>query len=330
MPRPSLRLALLLLLAVSSSAFAQEDPVVLITGFKPWGTRTHNPSWEGAKLLQGEMIEGYLVKALEIDVDYRKVARDVPKFLGEVPQPAVAIHFGVAGSNTLRLERKAHNQASWYRDDGGYSPVDNRVAEDGPMIYTSELPEAEILEGMNAAKDRIKTSDNAGSYLCEYTFYTGLYHREKLSQRSSAGFIHVPYFRKKITKRSKRVVFSEDADEERKLLAADMRELIAIVLRKRKADAAALAAGQIPAPPLVDVSDEADASPEAVAEGQAAGADSKPFDPSQTNDASKTDAEGSGEPRTGIAQTLSKKELRQERRRKKREERRKKREESRR
>jgi len=217
-------MASLLLLALGSAASAQEDPVVLITGFKPWGSRTNNPSWEGAKLLEGEMIEGHLVRTTELAVDYREVDRDVPKLLATVPQPAAVIHFGVAGSPGLRLERKAHNQASWHRDDGGYAPVDNRVAEDGPMIYTSELPEQEILDGMAEAEHDIRTSDNAGSYLCEYTFYTGLYHREKLGQRSAAGFIHVPYFR---TRKPK--VTAES-------LATAMRELIAIVLRKRRAD----------------------------------------------------------------------------------------------
>jgi pyroglutamyl-peptidase len=310
--------AFLCCLALTSLASAKEDPVVLLTGFKPWGTRTHNPSWEGVKLLEGEMIEGHLVRTTELAVDYREVDREVPKVLGSVPQPAAVIHFGVAGSPELRLERKAHNQAGWHRDDGGYAPVDNRVAEDGPMIYTSELPEQEILVGMKEAGHGIRTSDNAGSYLCEYTFYTGLYHREKLGQRSSAGFIHVPYFRTR-----KPPVNAET-------LAAGMRELVAIVLRKRKADAAVQASGGHGAPldgPAQEsgVPDPSDAGPE-VAENDSAGPDSVPFDgeaaPQDTPTGQGTSDQGP--PKSGIADVISagdeKEETKAERRaRKKRE-----------
>ena len=291
MSRSALLSASLLLLALSSAASAQDDPVVLITGFTPWGSRTHNPSWEGAKLLEGEMIEGHLVRTTELEVDYRAVSREVPKFVGSVPQPAAVIHFGVAGSPTLRLERRAHNQASWHRDDGGYAPVDNRVAEDGPMIYTSELPEAEILEGMAEAGHQIRTSDNAGSYLCEFTFYTGLYHREKLGQTSAAGFIHVPYFR------------TREPPVNAETLAVEMRELIAIVLRKRKVDAdiaQAAAAHGVPLDPNAEgepstaINDPGEVFAE-VAEEDAAGPDSAP----------EEDEAADGPPRSGIADVMS-------------------------
>lgn len=304
MSRFTLLSGLLLALTFGSAALAQEDPVVLLTGFKPWGTRTHNPSWEGVKLLEGEMIEGHLVRTTELAVDYREVDREVPKIVGSVPQPAAVIHFGVAGSPQLRLDRKAHNQAGWHRDDGGYAPVDGRVAEDGPMIYTSELPEQEILTGMEEAGHDIRTSDNAGSYLCEYTFYTGLYHREKLNQRSAAGFIHVPYFR------------TREPAVNGETLAAQMRELVAIVLRKRKADAAAAQASGGHAAPVDPA--QGDTRPDlqdviepeqAVRDDAAAGPNSGPSDesagpnsaPAEGEDAAKAD----GPPKSGIADVIS-------------------------
>lgn len=175
-----------------------EAKQVLITGFGPWGWRDSNPSWEGAKLLEGEVIEGHTVVARQLEVDYRKVRDAIPKLLAEVKSPAVVIHFGVGGSR-FEFERKARNKAHWSDDDSGYAPEDGRVTHDGAMIYSSGLPEKKIKKALKNHEPPMKTSTDAGAYLCEFTFYLEMYHQDKGSIGSDAGFIHVPYMNNTVT-----------------------------------------------------------------------------------------------------------------------------------
>lgn len=219
---PLLLIGVLLLAAGDPRAEGQADPpTVLITGFTPWGYRTINPSWEGAKRLNGETIEGHRVSAEVIEVDYRKVWAKLPKLLEESGRPAAVVHFGVWNAR-WHLERQARNTTSWGRDDSGYRPEDNRIVEDGPMLYTTKLPEKPILEGLSEIEPPIGPNDDAGGYLCEYTFYAEMYLQEKQGLDSAAGFVHVPKLR------------SGAPEVTAESLAKVMRRIIEITLQERK------------------------------------------------------------------------------------------------
>ena len=201
----------------------EQKPVVLLTGFGPFGSHTKNPSWVGAKGVHGKVIEGHKVVSVELPVDFRKVWQRVPELIKK-HNPAVVIHFGVYWAGPLLFERQARNSIGTLNDIAGYHPEDGRVVEDGPMMYESRLPEAELIKQMPEAGFKIKPSEDAGRYVCEFTFYTEIYFQDKLSKSSSVGFIHVaplnrPLSGKKLTKA--------------------IAKAVEIVLKKRAADKAA-------------------------------------------------------------------------------------------
>ncbi|MDF1667564.1 MAG: pyroglutamyl-peptidase I [Planctomycetota bacterium] len=199
------------------------QPVVLLTGFGPFGSHSKNPSWIGAKGVNGKVIEGHKVVSVELPVDYRKVWQRVPELIKE-HNPAVVIHFGVFMNGPLRFERQARNSIGTLNDVAGYHPEDGRVVEDGPMIYESRLPEAELLDQMPKANFEMIASEDAGRYVCEFTFFTEIYFQEKLGKRSSAGFIHVAPLNRPLSARK---------------LKKAMAKAVEIVLKKRAADKAA-------------------------------------------------------------------------------------------
>jgi pyroglutamyl-peptidase len=183
----------LLLILSTEENVVQADPPkakVLITGFGPFQNVRVNPSWAGAKQLSGEVIEDHEVVAVELPVDYRKIRDELPLLIKK-HDPQVVIHFGVYWPGALRFEQRARNSISRIPDVSGYYPEDRRVTEDGPMIYRSRLPESDLLKEMPEAGFDMVSSDDAGRYVCEFTFYTELYNLDKLSKDADAGFIHV-------------------------------------------------------------------------------------------------------------------------------------------
>lgn len=245
----------------SSSTQPSEDPaspqpVVLLTGFGPFGSHRTNPSWVGAKGVHGKVIEGHKVVSVELPVDYRKVWQRVPELIKE-HDPAVVIHFGVFMNGPLRFERQARNSIGTLNDVAGYHPEDGRVVEDGPMMYESRLPEAELLKDMPEAGYEMVASEDAGRYVCEFTFFTEIYFQEKLGKSSSAGFIHVAPLNRPLSARK---------------LKKAMRKAVEIILKKRAADKALEAVPDEVAPSHSPTNAENDGAPTEASTGS--GADS--------------------------------------------------------
>lgn len=182
--------ALVLALTLSLGA-APPPPRVLLTGFEPFNRRKLNASWEGVRRLEDAVIAGHDVHVRRLPVDYRKLWKLIPSLLKE-HDPAAVIHFGVAGTGALRFERVARNRISNLRDAAGYHPKARRIAPDGPLLYRSRLPETPIIQGLKGSGVRVVASEDALSWICEYSFYVELYFQDKLKKTAAAGLIHVP------------------------------------------------------------------------------------------------------------------------------------------
>ncbi|HET9835107.1 MAG TPA: pyroglutamyl-peptidase I, partial [Rhodanobacteraceae bacterium] len=46
------------------------SPVILLTGFAPFAGEAVNPSWQAVRELDGEMIEGHRVVAVELPTEF--------------------------------------------------------------------------------------------------------------------------------------------------------------------------------------------------------------------------------------------------------------------
>lgn len=87
-------------------------------------------------------------------------------------------------------------------DNDGYQPTNEPISTDGPVAYWSTLPITEMVTAMKAKGIPAQVSDTAGTYVCNYLFYS-LMHELATSQRLAiGGFMHVPYLSEQALEKS--------------------------------------------------------------------------------------------------------------------------------
>ncbi|XP_074060883.1 pyroglutamyl-peptidase 1 isoform X1 [Macrotis lagotis] len=206
------------------SAMEQPRKAVVVTGFGPFGEHTVNASWiavqshlgqvtryeseqleialdmrqsglsdlpkvtqlELEKLGLGDSVDLHIY---EIPVEYQTVQRLIPA-LWEKHSPQLVVHVGVSGmATTVTLEKCGHNNGYKGLDNCLFCPGSNCCVENGPECINSIID-------MDAVCKRVTTlgldvsvtiSQDAGRYLCDFTYYTSLY-----QSHGRSAFVHVP------------------------------------------------------------------------------------------------------------------------------------------
>jgi pyroglutamyl-peptidase len=169
---------------------------VLVTGFSVFPGAPVNPSERLVQLLnerQPELGRGASLEAALLGTDYQTVGK-VMSAIGRSRHPDVALHFGLAReARGFRLERAARNRVSRARPDvAGYLPPDDLICQ-GPDSYASSLPLDEIASQLAALDLPFEISEDAGEYLCNFTFYNARAGRFENFRPAMCGFIHIPY-----------------------------------------------------------------------------------------------------------------------------------------
>src|SRR5262245_18404390 len=180
--------------APSESIRLLAEPVILVTGFEPFGSHTVNPSQEVAKVLDGRRIGSCAVASAVLPVHHREASRHVSLLLGELA-PVAVIHLGLAdGRARIALERVALNVMD-YRipDNAGYRAEGEPCAAEGPVAYFASLPLPEILAALTAEGIPAYVSNTAGTFLCNQTLYGTLHEIAMRELTIRAGFIHLPF-----------------------------------------------------------------------------------------------------------------------------------------
>lgn len=164
----------------------------LLTGFEPFDHAERNPSWEIARVLDGERIAGHPVVSLQLPVVFGDSIKRLDKAIRRW-RPVGVIALGVANSRSvISVERIAINvDDARIPDNLGQQPIDQAVIAHAPAAYFSRLPIKAIHHALQTAGIPSEISQSAGTYVCNHVFY-GLLHRLRLHTRLPAGFIHVP------------------------------------------------------------------------------------------------------------------------------------------
>ena len=143
---------------------------IVVTYFEPFGGRTTNASKEVVSLLNGFQIK-------ELPVSWNRVVENIDDLLSANPDYLFLV--GEAGSyRQITIERTAHNIANGKDNDGvikNDEPIINGGADLKTTFEISALP--------------YSISDNAGKYLCNYTYYQALLK----TKETKVLFIHLPY-----------------------------------------------------------------------------------------------------------------------------------------
>ena len=171
-------------------------PLVLVTGFEPFGDQQLNPSWMAAQALHGRMLGGHRIVAAQLPTSFG-AALETQRELLLRHRPVLAIGTGQAGGRAaISLERVAINvNDARIPDNSGAQPVDTPVIEGAPAAYFSTLPIKAMMAAMLGAGIAAEVSQTAGTFVCNHAFY-GLMHELATVPRLHAtrgGFIHVPW-----------------------------------------------------------------------------------------------------------------------------------------
>ncbi|HSX59985.1 MAG TPA: pyroglutamyl-peptidase I [Tahibacter sp.] len=168
-------------------------PRVLLTGFDPFGGETLNPSWEAVRRLDGEIVRGHRVFALQLPTCFGRSLRTLRAALTRTT-PDLVICVGQAGGRSrLSLERVAINvDDARIADNAGRQPVDRPVVRGGPAAYFSTLPIKALLRALQSAGLPAEISQTAGTFVCNHVFY-GLMHALREAPHVRGGFVHIPF-----------------------------------------------------------------------------------------------------------------------------------------
>ncbi|CAL1272399.1 unnamed protein product [Larinioides sclopetarius] len=163
-------------------------PTVLVTGFGPFRNHSENSSWLTVKELLNLNITDFNIIAKELPVEYEFVSKAVPE-LWEKHKPKLVVHCGMSEqARCITLEKVAYNADYHGCDIKGQVPQLNSCCENGPEKLSTAIDIDSVLEDVASSEVCVKAvaSENAGRYLCEFTFYTSL----KVNR--NAAFVHVP------------------------------------------------------------------------------------------------------------------------------------------
>jgi len=182
----------LLVISLSIPALSMQDSqnYVLLTGFEPFNGYEVNPSEMVASELNGTMIGDVKILSLILPVDFNRSSEKVREAI-EKYEPLAVICMGLDGSaRKIEVERIAINLKSVYINSifAGWKRID----ENGPFLLFSTLPVNKIVESINENGTDARISCFAGTYSCNYVFYSTLLYMEEKGRETPAGFIHLP------------------------------------------------------------------------------------------------------------------------------------------
>jgi len=172
-----------------SRAVPRASRTLLLTGFGPFGDHATNPAWEGARVLDGEVVGGTLVRTARIDVVYERAGEQLASAI-ELVRPDAVLCLGVAPGDRLLVEVVARNLDDCSQPDNeGVVRNGAPIRVGGPALLPTRLPVRRLVEDLAAGGYEIGTSEDAGGYLCNHLFYRLM---DTWPEPRVAGFVHVP------------------------------------------------------------------------------------------------------------------------------------------
>ena len=168
-----------------------EKSKVLISGFKPFGGATLNPSELLVNVLERDQIPGVELFTVILPVEFDRSAEILLEKVKQI-QPNLVIAFGQAeGRTAINPEKFAINlDDARIPDNSGDERKDVVIDKNGSDSYVTTLPIEMMVDAMKRAGYPTDISLSAGAFVCNHIFY-------KLQKTLSgsnirSGFVHLP------------------------------------------------------------------------------------------------------------------------------------------
>ena len=156
---------------------------ILITAFEPFGGSTVNASAAVLEKLPEEIGGAEVQKAL-LPVVFGKAAEKALAYTAD----CIFLLGEAAGRKNVTPELRGRNlRNARIPDNEGNKPEGEKILPEGPEEYRTVFPVEVIVEQMQAEGYGIEVSEDAGTYVCNDTYYlTGM------KAGVPVQFIHVP------------------------------------------------------------------------------------------------------------------------------------------
>lgn len=172
-------------------------PLVLLTGFAPFGGSRVNVSERIVRALHGTSCRGAVVVGAVLPCTFNDAVSELSRAL-HVLRPALVVCLGEADRAVITPERTATNwDEARIPDNRGRQPGGSPAVPGAPPRYSSGLPVQRIVKALMRRRIAADPSDSAGAYVCNHLFFGLMHHLAQRARcrRPVAGFIHVPALR---------------------------------------------------------------------------------------------------------------------------------------
>ncbi len=161
---------------------------ILVSGFKPFGALTSNPTEALIEALPSD-IGDKTVDTVLLPVEYETAFQVLNQAVLKERYDSVIMLGLAAGRKNINIEHHAINlRHASLADEAGVVKAFEKIRDQGPALVESTLPYENLLRLAKDEKRPITLSTDAGAYVCNDVFYLmRLYH-----PTLCAGFIHVP------------------------------------------------------------------------------------------------------------------------------------------
>ena len=168
-----------------------EKSKVLISGFKPFGGATLNPSELLVNVLEQDQIPGVELFTVILPVEFDRSAEILLEKVTQI-QPDLVIAFGQAeGRTAINPEKFAINlDDARIPDNSGDERKDVVIDKNGSDSYVTTLPIEMMVDAMKRAGYPADISHSAGAFVCNHIFYK--LQKTLSGSKIRSGFVHLP------------------------------------------------------------------------------------------------------------------------------------------
>jgi len=168
-----------------------EKSKVLISGFKPFGGATLNPSELLVNVLERDQIPGVELFTVILPVEFDRSAEILLEKVKQI-QPDLVIAFGQAeGRTAINPEKFAINlDDARIPDNSGDERKDVVIDKNGSDSYVTTLPIEMMVDAMKREGYPADISLSAGAFVCNHIFYK--LQKTLIGSNIRSGFVHLP------------------------------------------------------------------------------------------------------------------------------------------
>ena len=164
---------------------------LLITGFNPFDERNYNTSSEVLPLLPAQIEDYQLIKKI-IPVEWEQGRHTLLQHC-QNEQPDAIFSMGMSKNSFLQFEVLARNyRKPELTDNLNAIPQSDIISNAAPATIPCNFPAPATLPCIFKNQLRMESSDDAGGYLCNQTFFLASEYAQGCAEIPLVAFVHIP------------------------------------------------------------------------------------------------------------------------------------------